>query len=254
MALFLAAAAYCAAPLHSGFAAPTGIAVDAGGALYVADWSRGTVEKIAPDGGRSVLAAGLPAPAGLAVAGDGAVYVATYSGHYLARIDRDGTVTRVASDLSTPTGLFLLPDGQLLVANQGSGEIVRVDPATGGKTTLASGLSLPVGVVAMPDGSLVASQYGGRVTRILPDGSFQELGEAFVRPGVGIVADGDAAVLVVDNGAGMVRRVDFSGRAGIVADGFSGSLVALARGGRGELLIGAWGSGHVYSIDYAQTK
>jgi hypothetical protein len=47
---------------------------------------------------------------------------------------------------------------------------------------VARGLSLPVGVVEMPDGSIVSSQYGGRVTRILPDGKVQELGQSFNRP------------------------------------------------------------------------
>lgn len=61
----------------------------------------------------------------------------------------------------------------------------------------------------MPDRSLVVSQYGGDVTRIMLDGSRHELGQSFVRPGVGILADDTDAVLVIDNGANLVRRVTF---------------------------------------------
>jgi hypothetical protein len=67
-------------------------------------------------------------------------------------------------------------------------------------------------VVEMADGSLVATQYGERLTRVLPVGKTQELGESFDWRGLGIVADGPDAVLAIDNGAGVVRRVSFGGR------------------------------------------
>ncbi|MBR7518342.1 hypothetical protein KC217_21990, partial [Mycobacterium tuberculosis] len=75
----------------------------------------------------------------------------------------------------------------------------------------------------MDDGSVVTSQYGGRVTRVLPDGSTRELGQSFIRPGVGILPDGPDAVVVIDNGASLVRRVFLDGRSEVVAEGFEGS-------------------------------
>lgn len=185
-------------------------------------------------------------PAGIAIDATGAVFVAAYSGDYIVRIAPDGTSTRVAEGLATPTGLAFAADGRLLVANRGSGEILSIDLSNGSRRVVARSLSLPVGLVEMKDGSVVASQYGGRVTRIVPDGSMQELGHSFTRPGVGILADDPNAVVVIDNGAGLVRRVAFDGSSNVIAKGFEGNAVALGQARNGDLLIGTWGAGAIY--------
>jgi virginiamycin B lyase len=143
----------------------------------------------------------------------------------------------------SPTGIAFSRNGRLLVANRSSGEILSIDTVSGDRRVVARSLSLPVGVVEMADGSLVATQYGGRLTRVLPDGKTQELGESFDRPGVGIVADGPDAVLAIDNGAGVVRRVSFGGLSRVVVNGLDGSAVALGRMANGDLLVGTWGVG-----------
>jgi sugar lactone lactonase YvrE len=207
------------------------------------------VEKILPDGTRSVFLDGIASPAGIAVDGEGAVYVASYSGDCVVRVGVDGSRTTVAEGLATPTGLAFSKDGRLLVANRSSGEIVALDLQSGQKSIVATSLSLPVGVVEMPDNSLVVTQYGGRVTRVMPDGAAQEIGQEFSRPGVGIIADGNDAVLAVDNGADVVRRVDFGGQSAIVSEKLPGSAVALGRDGGGRVLAGAWGTGNIYVIE-----
>jgi virginiamycin B lyase len=232
--------------LWDGFKSPTGIAVGADGMVYVSNWSGDTVERITPDGGRSVFAAAISSPAGLAIGADGSVYISSYSGDYIERVARDGTRSRVAKDLATPAGIALSRNGRLLVANRSSGEILSIDAVSGDRRVVARSLSLPVGVVEMADGSLVATQYGGRLTRVLPDGKTQELGKSFDRPGVGIVADGPDAVLAIDNGAGVVRRVSFGGLSRVVVNGLDGSAVALGRMANGDLLVGTWGVGAVY--------
>lgn len=232
--------------LWDGFSAPTGIAVHPDGAVYVSNWGGSTVERITPDGTRSTVLDGIASPAGIAIDATGAVFVSSYSGDYIVRITQDGTGTRIAANLATPTGIAFSANGRLLVANRAAGEILSIDPSNGSSRVLARSLSLPVGVTEMEDGSVVTSQYGGRVTRILTDGSTQELGQSFTRPGVGILSDGPDAVVVIDNGASLVRRVSFDGRSEVVAEGFEGSAVALGRGGNGDLLIGAWGAGAVY--------
>lgn len=206
------------------------------------------MERIATDGTRSVYARSIPSPAGLAVDREGVLFIAAYSGDFIAKAGKDGTIGKVAEGFATPTGIAFASDGMLLVANRSSGEIVKLDIHTGEKRRVADGLSLPVGVVEMPDKSLVVSQYGGRVTRVMPDGTKQELGESFSRPGVGIVADGSDAVLVIDNGAGVVRRVDFQGKSDVAAEGMQGSAVALGRAPNGDLVVGTWGAGNIYRL------
>lgn len=233
---------------YTGFNAPTGIAAGADGSLYVSNWGGGTVEKIAPDGTRTILSDRIASPSGIAVDPAGAVYAASYSGDSVTRIDPDGKHTMVAGNLATPTGISFSEDGRLLIANRASGEVLSIDLRSGEKRTRAAGFSLPVGVVEMPDRSLVVSQYGGGVTRVMPDDSRQELGQDFVRPGVGILADGADAVLVIDNGASVVRRVGFDGRSAEASEKLPGSAVALGRDGDGNILAGCWGTGSLYRI------
>ena len=235
-------------PLYGGFSEPTGIAAGKDGSLYVSNWGGGTVERIAPDGLRSIFMDKIQAPAGIAVDDRGAVYVAAYSGDLVHRVDTDGSRSVVATNLATPTGIAFSASGVLLIANRASGEIVSLDLSTGKTRVAASGLSLPVGVVEMADRSLVVSQYGGRVTRVFPDGATAELGQSFNRPGVGIVTDGADAVLVIDNGANVVRRVGIDGGSQVVLSGMAGSAVALGRNATGAVLAGCWGSGNIYGI------
>lgn len=233
---------------YTGFNAPTGLASGPDGSLYITNWGGGTVERITTDGTRTTFFNVIASPAGIVIDKTGSVYVASYSGDYITRIDPDGKHARIAENLATPTGLAFSGDGLLLIANRASGEVLSLNLQTGERRILADSLSLPVGVVEMPDSSLVVSQYGGRVTRVMPNGSRQELGQSFDRPGVGILADGADAVLVIDNGAGLVRRVTFDGRSSEVSEKLPGSAVALCRDHSGNPMVGTWGTGALYRI------
>lgn len=247
-AIILAPEAQALEAVHTGFKSPTGMASGQDGALYITNWSGGSVEKIAPDGTRTVFLGDFTSPSGIAVDNAGAVYVASYSGDYIERVGPDGKRSRVVENLATPAGLSFSSDGSLLIANRASGEVISLNLATGEKRSLAGSFSLPVGVVEMPDKSLVVSQYGGGVTRVMPDGTRQELGQSFVRPGVGILTDGPDAVIVVDNGASILRRVTFDGRSSEISGKLPGSAVALARDHDGNFVVGTWGTGGLYRI------
>ncbi|ABR75420.1 serine/threonine protein kinase [Actinobacillus succinogenes] len=256
---FAACAQETAAPpqveiLYQDFQSPTAI-VSNEHAVYVSDWSADHIVRIAADGSRRILPVKIAAPAGLALAKDGTLYAASYSGDYILRIEADGRSERIAEGLATPTGIAFARSGELLIANQAAGEIVALNIETGKRRIAASGLSLPVGVTEAADGSLVASQYGGRVTRITTDGQPHEIGRSFTRPGVGIINDGTQAVLVADNGAGLVRRVSLDGKESRpVTPKLQGSLVALGRGLHGETLAGAWGSGTIYRLRQTESR
>ncbi|QPC44065.1 hypothetical protein HW532_16020 [Kaustia mangrovi] len=103
-AIVMVSPSVAAEPIHEGFSAPVGIATDDAGALYVSSWSGGRVERIAPDGTRTVFADGLASPAGVAVGEDGAVYIATYSGDTILRYEEAGSGDVVAEGLATPAG------------------------------------------------------------------------------------------------------------------------------------------------------
>lgn len=240
--------------VYQGFQSPTAIVSD-GHAVYVSDWSADHIVRIAADGTRRILPDKIAAPAGLALDKNGLLYAASYSGDYILRIDTDGGSERIAENFATPTGIAFARSGELLIANRAAGEIVALNIETGKRRIAASGLSLPVGVTETADGSLVVSQYGGRVTRIMPGGRQHEIGQSFVRPGIGIMTDGTQAVLVADNGAGLVRRVSLDGKESRpITPKLQGSVVALGRGLHGESLAGAWGSGNIYRIDRMENR
>jgi gluconolactonase len=65
---------------------------------------------------------------------------------------------------------------------------------------LASGLRFPEGPVAMADGSVILGEIaGGRVTRVMPDGSKSEIGKAGGGPN-GLALGPDGALYVCNNG------------------------------------------------------
>ena len=68
---------------YKGFQAPTGIAVDKDGNLYVSNWSGSTVTKVDTEGSHR-FADGMGSPAGLAFDEDGNLYISElFKGRYL---------------------------------------------------------------------------------------------------------------------------------------------------------------------------
>jgi hypothetical protein len=91
---------------------PTGLAVDAAGNLYIADYGNGAIRRVDPDGiittvagtgvrgyggdGGPATAAGLGGPDGVAVAADGSIYISDRDAHRIRRVDPAGTITTLA--------------------------------------------------------------------------------------------------------------------------------------------------------------
>lgn len=164
--------------------------------------------------------------------------MASYADGAIYALPSGGTVRRVASGFASPTGLLWSRDNALLVANRNAGEVVKVH-ADGTKKVLSRNHKMPVGLAQTGDGSIFVSGYGGSVDRIAPDGKVTTVYTGLTTPGVGIIADGQDSVLVVDYGGTTVARVDARGNASTVADGLR-SPVGLVRMPDGRLLVGTW--------------
>ena len=133
---------------------PTGVAVDAGGNLYIADSLNYRIRKVdtsgnittvagtgAPgstgDGGSAMLAT-LNNPVGVALDSSGNLYIADKNNNRVRKVDSStGIISTVTSTLSGPTGVAVDGDGNLLVADSGSNRILKVNPSTGGIITVA---------------------------------------------------------------------------------------------------------------------
>ena len=147
---------------------PGGVAVDAAGNVYVADWGNqrirridasGTITTLAGTGARGYAGDGGPAtearlriPRGVAVDAAGNVYVADEGNHRVRKIDASGTITTVAGTgtrgyagdggpatearLAYPRGVAAAAAGNVYVADERNHRVRRID-ASGTITTLA---------------------------------------------------------------------------------------------------------------------
>ncbi len=168
------------------FSQPTGLAMDRGGNLYVADHSNNRIRKITPDGMVSTLAgsgattagyadgtgaaAQFSFPTGIAADSGGNLYVADNLYSNIRKITPDGVVTTLAGSGKTTNGGYLdgtgavakfyFPSevavdssGNVYVADAGNNRIRKITP--GGEVSTLAGS----GAAATVDGQGVAAQF-----------------------------------------------------------------------------------------------
>ncbi len=196
--------------LQAQFNTPSGIAIDNGGNIIIADTSNNRIRKLSSDGTKVSTIAGsgvagfkdgrageaqFDGPIGIAVDKHGNVFVADAYNDSIRRITEDGAVSTFAgtglpgfsdgqaSDASfdTPCGVAVDKDGDVFVADTGN-HAVRKITAQGEVTTIAGGtgdgpqgrevrFNRPVGIGVTHDGFLFISDEGsGKIVRIAPDG------------------------------------------------------------------------------------
>jgi len=162
------------------FNTPTGVAVDSGGSLYVADEGNSRIRKVnfvpGVPGGTITTIAGSGAgqfegPRGVAVDKNGNVYIADTGNNRIRKITPDGTVTTFAGSDSPGVGGGGLADGQ----------------STGAQ------FRLPVGVAVDGGGNVYVADTGNnRIRKITPDGRVSTIAGSGAA-GSGGFADGPAA-------------------------------------------------------------
>jgi len=250
------------------FNAPTGIAVDANGFLYVADSSNHVVRKVGSGGGVVTLAglAGTPGgtdgvaaaarfsgPSGVAVSAAGVVYVADTYNHVVRLISTDGTVSTLAGQAGasgsadgtgsaarffSPSSVAIAPDGSLYVADTFSHTIRRIQ--IGGVVTTFAG---------SPGASGFANGVGAAARFAYP---------------YGLTVDGAGNVYVADSVNNAIRRVDAGGNVttlagsstagsadgtGVAASFRQPSGITLETGG--NLLVADTGNGTIRRVTMA---
>ena len=138
-----------------------GVAVDAVGNLYVADFGD-LVWKIPPEGQPQVFAQGFYGSSGNAIDHQGNLFQSSYYGDFITKVDRTGHTTLfIASGLRGPVGIAIdRQTGDLYVANCNGNTISRIGE-DGSASTFAQGdlLKCPNGLVFDDAGLLYVVNY-----------------------------------------------------------------------------------------------
>lgn len=132
-------------PAEAWFAQPSGLAVDAGGTVWIADAETSALRRltVTPDG----------AQVGSAV------------GHGLFEFGhRDGSADQAL--LQHPLGVAALPDGTVAIADTYNGAVRVYDPTAGEVSTLATDLAEPSGLLVVGDQLVVVESAAHRLTRL----------------------------------------------------------------------------------------
>jgi len=172
------------------FIAPSGIAVDSAGNVYVAEFANGTIRKISPEGTVSLLAGspGNPGwtdakgdnahfrnPWSVAVDKSGNVYVADKDNFVIRQITPDGRVSTIAgraglpgfadgkrdaARFRDPHGIAVDYFGNVYVADTANQAVRKISPA-GEVTTPASGLFNPQSIAVDSAGTVYVADARG---------------------------------------------------------------------------------------------
>ncbi len=216
---------------------PSGVAVDAAGNLYIADWDNHRIRRVDAVSGLIFTVAGAGENG---AGGDG------------------GPATR--AQLSSPRGVAVDDDGNFYIADTGSDRILRVDAATGIISTVAgsgkAGLSgdggpatgaqldAPIDVAVDHEERLfIADLFNRRIRRVDPETGIISTVAAIAEEGglaspSGIAVDQDGNLFIADQGDHRIRRIDAvsgimttvagDGHEGFAGDGAAGANARLS--------------------------
>jgi sugar lactone lactonase YvrE len=164
---------------------------DENGNLFVANYSFGTLLKIAPDGTVSEMASGFNEPDGLAMDSAGNLYVANWSDGTISKVTPAGAVSMFASGLGGqnqqgtyggPNGLAFDGSGNLYAAASGLGNVYKITPA-GVMNVFASGFTWPSGLAFDMNWNLyVANQDGFSISEVSPAGNVSTFVSGITQP------------------------------------------------------------------------
>jgi streptogramin lyase len=239
--------------LGGGFLAPTGVAVDGSGNVYVADYSQNTVTEM-PAGCASAscvtpLGGGFGGAWGVAVGGAGNVYVANAGFNTVEEMPpgcgSSSCVTKLGGGFDSPKGLAVDGSGSVYVADY-SNDAVKEMPAGCGSascvTTLGGGFDQPVGVAVDGSGNVYVGESGNNAVKGMPPGCgsascVATLGGGFLAP-TGVAVDGDGNVYVADTNNDAVKEVPIGCGSSCVSElGYLASPEGVTLDGSGNLYV-----------------
>jgi streptogramin lyase len=263
------------------FYLPSGVAVDGGGNVFVADSVNHAIRKITQVGVVSTIPGGLfrfVSPSSVALDKNGNVYVTDSTSNLISKVSPDGVVSSFAS---ATAGSFFVPravavdsSGNMYVA--GNSAIVKITPAgvvspfAGGSPGFKDGIgsaasfSVPSGVAVDSNGNVFVADSGNdAIRRITPAGVVSTVAGSgitgFVNgPGVlasfyfpmGVAVDNNGNVFVADTGNNAIRKITPDGVVSTVSgDGARGYTNGTGARFNSPTGVAVDGNGNVFVAD-----
>lgn len=226
---------------NASFNKPWGVAADAAGNVYVADYGNNLIRMISPAGVVSTLAGSGQAgsangtgtaayfnlPSGVAVDALGNVYVADHGNNMIRKISSSGVVSTLAGSFNRPTGVAVDTAGNVYVVDQGSESIRLISPA---------------GVVSTLAGSGQAGSANGT-----------GIAASFTTP-YGLAVDAEGNVYVADEGNQLIRKISPAGVVSTLAGGGTGDSAngaGTAAAFHNPFGVAVDAAGNVYVADFS---
>jgi hypothetical protein len=198
--------------------APSGLAVDSTGNVFVADATAKAVYEYAGGAGNPIsIGSGYTKPIAVATDGGGNLYVLDQGAGTVVEYANTGgsysvVAQPIASGLTAPTDIVVGGGGALYVSNTGANTVLQYPNASrlGSQTqslALGIGLSAPTGLALDPSGNLYVADTGNnRTVQLSFSGAQTAFGTGLLAP-TGVAAEASGGVLIADQGNGRVVRV-----------------------------------------------
>jgi len=251
--------------LNNTFTDAVGVAVDATGNIYVAEWFKNQIKLINAASVATLLAgssagtsglvdgqgtnAEFSFPDGIVLDNAGNLYVSD-QGSVIRKITPAGLVSTFASGFNEPRGLAIDNAGNIYVADQVNDRIVKITPnglsttvAGSGATGFTNGSALtatfntPLAVACDANGNLyVSDAQNGAIRKITADGQVSTFVTGLGYPRE-LRVDGTGNIYVNDETDRSLKRVSPAGVITKIASGLS-APIGLIMDGKGNLFIG----------------
>ena len=229
----------------SGLSGPAGLAADASGDIWVADFAGSGLSRLSPvgaplSGSGGFSGGGLNGPVSVAIDGSGNAWVTNYEGASLSKFNSSGSPVTgspyTLGGLNSPWGIAIDQASHVWAANQGNNSISEFSsggsPITGTGGITTGGLNYPLNVaIDVPGNVWVANGHAFSVSEFNSSGTANTnspfSGGGLIAP-IGIAIDGSGNVWATNSYAGnnSLSELNSSGTAVSGSSGYTGGGLA----------------------------
>jgi len=150
---------------------PRGIALDASGNLWVANFGAGTVSKLSSSGSTLGVFTISGSPLGIAIDAGGNLWIANF-GSSVIELNSSGTVLGTFGVGSSPEGVGIDPSGNVWVVNRSGGSITELSSSGSSLGTFSTTGSNPISVAIDSSSNVWVTNDGSTfVSRFTPSGA-----------------------------------------------------------------------------------